>query len=249
MKNISLAIPFYNTSRYFLDCIKYSIHNELVSEIVVNDDNSSDQEWNNLNQIVGALNSNKIKLFRNKVNLGAFRNKYQTVSKCSNNWIYLLDSDNSPFDESYSIIKDIDDTDTSICFSPEKLFCKSDIDINFRTIAEYSFGYDIIGTEESQESISKNVKWFDWFINTGNYIFCRETYLNVLKEPYEDFSTPLLDADTAATFYFWLKNNGRFKIVNNLRHYHRLRDDSYWHSRGQNSQLSVDYYKRLILQL
>ena len=38
MKNITLAIPFYNTSQYFSDCIKYAVDDDFVSEIVVNDD-------------------------------------------------------------------------------------------------------------------------------------------------------------------------------------------------------------------
>jgi glycosyltransferase involved in cell wall biosynthesis len=48
--------------------------------------------------LIKKLNTNKIKVFRNKTNQGAFRNKYETVSKCSNEWIYLLDSDNYPFE-------------------------------------------------------------------------------------------------------------------------------------------------------
>jgi glycosyltransferase involved in cell wall biosynthesis len=50
MKTISLAIPFYNTiSKYFLDCIKYALDNDFVSEIVVNDDCSSQtRNMNNL---------------------------------------------------------------------------------------------------------------------------------------------------------------------------------------------------------
>ena len=38
MKTITLAIPFYNTSQYFSDCIKYAVDDDFVSEIVVNDD-------------------------------------------------------------------------------------------------------------------------------------------------------------------------------------------------------------------
>ena len=107
MDVISLAIPFYNTSQYFLECIQYALENEFVSEIVVNDDCSDEDQWRKLNQIVDTLNTNKIKLFRNKKNLGAFRNKYITVLNCSNTWVYLLDSDNRVFEDSYNFIKSI----------------------------------------------------------------------------------------------------------------------------------------------
>ena len=41
---ISLSIPFYNTSRYFRDAISASVDNDFVSEIVVTDDGSTDEE-------------------------------------------------------------------------------------------------------------------------------------------------------------------------------------------------------------
>ena len=77
MKTISLAIPFYNTSRYFLDCIKYALEDDFVSEIVVNDDCSRQEEYDNLLLLVGG--NKKIKIYRNESNLGAFRNKYIAV--------------------------------------------------------------------------------------------------------------------------------------------------------------------------
>jgi hypothetical protein len=70
-----------------------------------------------------------------------------------------------------------------------------------------------------------------------------------LKEPFENIETPLLHADTAAVFYFWLTSGGKFKIVEGLRHNHRLRADSNWHSCGNNSQASVNYYETAIKQL
>jgi glycosyltransferase involved in cell wall biosynthesis len=61
MKNITLAIPFYNTSQYFTECIKYAIDDDFVSEIVVNDDGSNEHHLQNLNEIINTLNSSKIK--------------------------------------------------------------------------------------------------------------------------------------------------------------------------------------------
>jgi hypothetical protein len=84
-------------------------------------------------------------------------------------------------------------------------------------------------------------------VNSGNYIFNKNTYLNLLEEPFKDLSVPLLHADTAAAFYYWLKNGGKFKVVEGLRHHHRLRLDSNWHSCGNNSQMSATYYERKIV--
>ena len=41
MKTISLVIPFYNTSRYLLDAVKYAIDDDFISEIIINDDRST----------------------------------------------------------------------------------------------------------------------------------------------------------------------------------------------------------------
>lgn len=249
MNKISLAIPEYNTSQYFTDCIKYALEDDFVDEIVVNDDCSSEDHFKSLINTIHTLNSSKIKLFRNQTNLGAFRNKYQTVFNCSNDWVYLLDSDNYPFEESYQIMREIPTDNPNVCYCPQHLFCKNDNMSDYENISNYDFGYDLIGIEESKEALNKGVEWFNWFINSGNYVFNRNTYLQFLKEPFENTDTLLLHADTAAVFYFWLKNGGKFKVVNGLCHNHRLRQDSNWHSCGKNSQKSVGYYQDLILHL
>ena len=54
-------------------------------------------KYKNLNLKVDKINHKfkfDIKISRNKNNLGGFKNKYLTVSKCKNNTIYQLDSDN-----------------------------------------------------------------------------------------------------------------------------------------------------------
>ena len=247
MKTISLAIPFYNTSRYFLDCIKYALEDDFVSEIVVNDDCSRQEEYDNLLLLVGG--NKKIKIYSNESNLGAFRNKYIAVKNCTNGWVYLLDSDNHPFEESYQIIKSISDTDPMIVYSPQHLYCKNDGVEKYEVISDYDFPHDLIGVEESKDLIFKRTKWFDWFFNSGNYILNRDIYLDALKEPYENKDTLLLDADTAASSYFLLKYGVKFKVIKNLAHHHRFRSDSTWNVCGERSQMSVDYYQNLSTNL
>ena len=247
MKTISLAIPFYNTSRYFLDTIKYALEDDFVSEIVVTDDGSVESEYNKLISLIEG--KDKIKVFRNSSNVGAFRNKYNSVKNCSNDWVYLLDSDNYPFEETYQVIRDIPDDDPSICFSPRQLFCKKDEQDDYETISDYTFKYDIIGIEESKDAIFKRTKWFDWFLNSGNYVINRQMYLDSLLEPYHNYNTPLLHADTASAYYFWLKNGGQFVVVDKLRHNHRLHPQSNWNACGDNSMKSVEYYKNQMVNL
>ena len=96
MNEITLALPFWNTSRYFEEATRLSLNNDFIKEIVVSDDCSTDEEWEKLNEIVSNLNNDKIKLFRNEENLGGFRNKYTAVKHSTCEWVYLLDSDNHP---------------------------------------------------------------------------------------------------------------------------------------------------------
>jgi glycosyltransferase involved in cell wall biosynthesis len=248
MKQITLAIPTYNTSRYFLDCIKYAIDDDFIQEIVVNDDFSCESDYSTLSDIIASLNSDKIKLYRNSENLGAFKNKYVTVSKANSDWIYLLDSDNHPFEDTYDIIKTLDWTNVNICYSPKYLFCMRDGGADARTV-EYSFPYDLIGIEESKDGFLKGWEWFSWFVNTGNYFFNKSFYLESLNEGISNFTEFRLEADTIGAFYFMIKNNGKIKIVDGLKHNHRLRPDSYWHTCGENSNLSVEFFINAIKNL
>lgn len=250
MNKISLAIPEYNTSHYFVDCVLYALEDDFVDEIVVNDDCSSEDHFERLINIIHGLNSSKIKVFRNNSNLGAFRNKYETVLKCSNDWVYLLDSDNYPFENNYQVLKTLNQNDPTIVYSPSKLYCKSDLELTYSNISDYNtFKYDIIGVEEAKDAIIKRTKWFDWIINTGNYFFNKSFYLDSLREPFNNHTAYKLYADTAAAFYFILKNNGKIKVVPDLHHNHRLRSDSYWNECGDESMATVNLYSSMILNL
>ena len=69
----------------------------IVNEIIINDDGSSKEEYKKLNKKISKMKSKfnlNIKVSNNKENKGGFKNKYITVSKCKNNVIYQIDSDN-----------------------------------------------------------------------------------------------------------------------------------------------------------
>ena len=248
MKNVSLAIPFYNTSRYFLEVIKYSLEDDFVSEIVVNDDASSESEWKKLNGIVNDLDSDKIKLFRNENNLGGFGNKYNSVKNSTGEWVYLLDSDNHLHETTLDIIKSIKDPQPNICYAPHSLLMQQDTATKPYETVTYNFKYDLIGIDEAQDAIIKRTKYFDWFLNTGNFVFNREKYLERLYNPYVN-NEKTFGACSIAFSYHWMSRGGLCKIVPNMKYYHRTRKDSYWNSCGSNSQISVDYYNNKIINL
>lgn len=246
MDEITLAIPFYNTSRYFEEAIKSSLNSDFIKEIVVNDDGSTEEEWKKLNQIASTLNTNKIKLFRNEVNIGGFRNKYTAVKNSTCEWVYLLDSDNHPAETTIKIIQSIDNPDKDICYIPQKLLLYKDD--GYRNEVFYNFKYEKIGIDEAQDALLKKTKYIDWFLNTGNFVFNREKYLEKLKDGYENLNEPVY-ACSIAFSYHWMSKGGFYKVVPGMEYYHRLREDSYWNSCGSNSDYSAQYYHQKIIDL
>ena len=72
---ISVAIPTYNSSKYLDDCLKRFVGLNIVNEIIIQDDNSSEKEIKNIKDILKNINSKKISLHINSENKGAFFNK------------------------------------------------------------------------------------------------------------------------------------------------------------------------------
>lgn len=246
MNEITLAIPFYNTSAYFQEAVEYSIGNPFVKEIVVNDDFSTDAEWEKLNEIVDNLNTDKIKIFRNKSNLGGFRNKYNAVKNSTCDWIYLLDSDNHPAESTLDTIQSIQNPNSDVCYLPQKLLLYKDD--GYTNDVFYNFKYEKIGIDEAQDALIKKTKWFDWLLNTGNFVFNREKYLDRLKSAFDDINEPVY-ACSIAFSYHWMNSGGYYKVTPGLEYYHRLRNDSYWNACGSNSDYSANYYHQKIINL
>ena len=246
MDVISLAIPFYNTSQYFQEAIECALNNDFVKEIVVNDDCSSEEEWKKLNEIISTLNTDKVKLFRNEVNLGGFRNKYTVVKNSTCDWVYLLDSDNHPAENTLDIIQSIKNPDSDICYIPQKLMVYDHTKYYDEVV--YNFKYEKIGIDEAQDALLKKTKWFDWFLNTGNFVFNKNKYLERLKDGYLNLGEPVY-ACSIAFSYHWMNKGGFYKIVPGMEYYHRLRRDSYWNACGNNSNVSCEYYIDKIINL
>jgi len=242
MNKISLAIPFYNSSKYVFDALKYCINDEMVSEIIFNDDCSKESEYHNLLHIVSELKNEKIKVYKNSSNVGAFRNKYKVVEKCTNEWIYLLDCDNYFFQNSLDNIRNIN-LNSNICYLPSSLH------LSDGEIVEYQFKDEFIGIKESKEYLKDNVRYIDWILNMGNFLVHKKRYLSSIQSAYEDTSLTHLHADVFAFSYYWFIFGGKYKLIKNFSYNHRLRSDSYWHLCENKSQESVDYYTNKILEL
>ena len=88
---ISVSITHYNNAHFIKDTLEFIVKSEYISEIIINDDCSKD--YLVLKDIVEEIDSNKIKLYQNKENLGNFINKLKTLNTVVMSGL-LLDSDN-----------------------------------------------------------------------------------------------------------------------------------------------------------
>lgn len=236
---ITVAVPYYNNEKYLEQALELPLRSNYVSEIIIHDDCS--------NLHVHSSHP-KVKIYRNETNLGAFKNKYLAVSKSSNEWVYLLDSDNYFFNNSLDIVENI----TPIrgrYYSPSQLHLVDDgLDSSLDgKIVKYNFG--IVDSNKAKNLLESGIGEFEWLINTGNFFVHRDDYLNSMKDVFENSLYPYFEADAIVFCYNWLKKGNTIEVVENLWYNHRLRSNSYSHSVGSKNADSLNYHKQMILQL
>jgi len=218
---ISVAIPHYNNSHYILDTLNPLITDERISEIIICDDKSKDLE--KLKYILNELKCNKIKLYENKTNLGCYHNKINAISKCTNEWAILLDSDNIYYKKSIDVIYTIKNWDPNIIYAPSNA-------ITFPGNPSKNLNYEKYNNIKiTKEIFLKNFNNinFQCLINTCNYFVNVKKYYNCMKDIQYTYKRDIIDSlDSAVLFTDWLKNNNNFLIVKNLNYNHRLHTTS-----------------------
>ena len=89
---ITVAIPTYNSEKFIVEAIDSIVkQNHKVDEMIVTDDNSADKTID----ILGELNISvtKIKIFRNKNNLGYPKNWNKCFEYCKTKYLVILHHD------------------------------------------------------------------------------------------------------------------------------------------------------------
>jgi len=240
-KFISVCIPFYNTFDLTKKTIDVLVKCEFINEIIVSDNCSYKPfEYKNL----------KVRVYRNDNNIGALKNKFKVVQYANNNWVYLLDSDNfiepKVFKKIYEFLNNAKLNKNTI-YSPSKLILE-DIDLNKKLnkkIIKYNFKDKIIDFSLVAKYLDR-VKYFDWFLNTGNYVVNRENYIKCGKQMFRDKELKYTQADSLVFSYYWLKSGKKIHILDNFYYFHRLLKNSYSHDK--NNHKSVQIYKNFFLK-
>ena len=255
MKKISVAIPTYFSSNLIEETIYPLLGHKIVDEIIITDDSEDNNEYNKLSRNINNLLENssiKVKIFKNKKKLGGFKNKYNSISKTSNDFVYQLDSDNIPNNKSLKFI-DISPEDTfdkEVLYIPSKIFLfkKSKYETIFKPKNRIILSKKTkkITPEYLQNSLNHNINFVKdkdvtFLLNLGNPFFYKESYLKNLEKGLKK-SEEVLSACSIAMSYFWASSGNDISISSFLSHHHRVRKDSYWVTAGSNAVNSVKYF-------
>jgi len=224
---ISLAIPTFNSSEFFAKSFEYVLHDPRITDIVICDDHS--QDFASLAALVAEFNSPKIRLFRNDTNLKAFCNKNMAVSHCMNEWVILLDSDNS-IDSTYidAWLKE-QPWDPKVLYCPD--FAKPFFDYRFLSgerLARDEVALFFASTSPPLPDGIVGSLW-DALFNGGNYAFSREEYMRTHKARTNIHSLveESYGADVLHFIVLWIKRGLTLKIVPEMTYEHVIRGGSW----------------------
>jgi len=212
--SISVAIPFYNNSRFMKETLEYIVTDPRITEIVITDDKSSIEEIKNLEEMI--KDYSQIKLFKNNKNLGVFFNKLEAVNKCTNDWMILCDSDNIIGKEYVDAIYLQKEWDRTFVYAPNWAITFPG---NPSTMLNYKWlDNQVIDYKRALQLKSDNR--FLCFINTCNF-FCNKKLLKFMDR--KSFYRP--EMSCIDSFYInkcWLKGKNKIKVVKGMQYKHRL---------------------------
>lgn len=200
-RTVSLCITNFDRDKMLFQSFEQVLSDDRVNEIVIVDDVSKDQYFKNVQEFCGKYP--KIKLFRNKENIGCYRNKREAISKAQNEFVIIFDSDNI-------MTKDYLDAVYSVEWEPKTILAPEKAGpFDYRR-----FAGNIITRETVARFMTKPM--FDTCLNTMNYFVNRYEYLRIWDGSIEPWT-----ADTIYQNYRWLNEGNAIHILKGLQYFHR----------------------------
>lgn len=227
---ISIAIPFYNNSRFMEKTLEYIITDDRISEIIITDDKSDDDNLNKLIEIIEGIP--KIKLIKNHKNIGVFPNKIKALSLCSNEWGILLDSDNTLGKDYIDILFSNLPWDDKIIYAPEwaKTFPG-----NPSHMLDYKWLSNKTIDKVKTRDLRSNAK-FKCFVNTGNYFLNVKKFITTMNSSDLKFNDSMSCIDVFYANHIWLMNGNKIKVIKGMQYLHRLHGQSTYTVKSKSKQ-------------
>ncbi len=234
---ISLCITTWNRDDLVLKSFEKVLHDERISEIVIVDDCSDIGFYQSLQYKIERLKAEspdafyKIKLYHNDKNLDCYRNKREAISKASNAWAIILDSDNVIDVDFLNALWTQKEWDRFTIYSPE--FARPHFD--FRQMS----GQTITKQNVHEFVLIKPQFW--WLINAMNYMVNTHEYLKVW-----DGSIDPVTSDTIYQNYNWLKAGNHIRVVPEMQYDHLVHSGSHY---KKNNHRTGNLFEELIQKL
>lgn len=266
-KYFSIVIPTYNSSRFLYELLSSTLRLKYLKEIVITDDSSNQKEAEEIDYIIKNKKFKDLNIVFNinSKNLGGFKNKYRGVELANSDLIYQVDSDNIITNKTIRFLnkqKNLHLVQNKELYLPSKiklfrkfknlesiLFFRSN-DVLFtnsdKKLSLYHVKSELIQEENDKKKRSFKDRTLKSILNIGNPIFLKKDYLAFCKEGF-NLGIDISAGDAIALSYFYLKNGGKIIFNKNIRHYHRMRNDSYWYEGGDKSKVADLYFLDKIL--
>jgi glycosyltransferase involved in cell wall biosynthesis len=217
---ISLCIPTYKRFDKFLsiNLVRY-LENPYIDEIVICDENGEDS------QKISARypNESKIKIYTNETILGAFSNKNRVVSLASNDWVCLMDSDNyapASYFEAWVSYINLNGISSKKVYLPMYTIPQPNHSgFNYTEFQHLQL--------DSTSICQQNIDTLSCMLNTGNYIFNKQNYIESnrhLAEYQKSGVKNVQDVFFKAALLFL--NHSTFVLVPNMAYNHIVHDGS-----------------------
>lgn len=199
---ISLCITTYNRTELLFESFAQVLNDDRIREIVIVDDCSPEGVFEMVRQYCDKYP--KIKFYYNEKNLGCYRNKREAVSKASNEWVILLDSDNVITPDYLNALPNVLNKTELV----QPTFARPNFD--FRRYE----GHIIKSYNVAQYA---DLSTFTTALNAMNYFVNRDEYLRVWEDRPEPWT-----ADSLLQNYNWLKAGNSIYFCPGLEYEHRI---------------------------
>ena len=226
--NISVCYTTFKRTDLLFESVKPFLNDQRVSEIIISDDSSPLHIYSELCGFFQGMP--KVKLNRNEKNLDCYFNKREAVSRATNDYVLILDSDNL-----FSV--DFIDKLYGQTWSPERIlqpsFAKPHFDFrkfnsllaNRKNVAKYAHD-----------------STFTTMLNACNFFVNRDRYLEVW-----DGSVDPVTSDSIYFNYKWLEAGNSIYVTPGLEYEHTMSSDS--HYKLNNKRTPAGFHNEIIRKL
>lgn len=221
---LSVAIPHYRNPEQIHLALRHLVRDRRVSEILIVDDGSPEEDFATLTTYLAPYRE-RIGLVRYSQNAGALVTKVQATGLCSNDWVLILDGDNTVTPGYLDAFFELEGRDSLSLYASPYPFPSFD----FR---DSPYGVSP-GWEELLTAAGEQGKWVGALWNDGNYIVPRESFVQALT-PW--LKTSVAAVDVLFANYVWFSRGGRLSFLQGTHYIHRVHDRSFWKRERHTSQ-------------